>query len=136
MEKAVEHLVKLWHIKADNDLLTAENEFKAEQTVTDAICFHSQQAAEKYLKSYLVAVQKPYKYTHNIAEILSNCILLDGDFKMLEYALKLTTYSVEIRYPDDFYIPDIEEAMQAYEIALKVKNFVIKKIGVLRDNSA
>ena len=27
MDKTVAHLVKLWHIKADNDLLTAENEF-------------------------------------------------------------------------------------------------------------
>jgi hypothetical protein len=35
MEQTVKHLVKLWHIKADNDLLTAENEFKAEQTAYD-----------------------------------------------------------------------------------------------------
>jgi len=133
MDKTVKHLVKLWHIKADNDLQTAENEFKAEQTVTDSICFHSQQAVEKYLKSYLVAIQQSYKYTHNITDILGNCISIDKDFKLLEFALMLTQYSVEIRYPDDFYIPELEEARNAYEIALKVKEFVLKKISELID---
>ena len=133
MDKTVKHLVTLWHIKADNDLLTAENEFKAERTVTDSICFHSQQAVEKYLKSYLVAIQQPYKYTHNITEILGNCIHVEKDFKSLEYALILNQYSVEIRYPDDFYIPDISEARNAYDIAVKVREFVLKKISELGD---
>jgi HEPN domain-containing protein len=129
MDETVKELVKLWQIKADNDLLTAENELKAEKTVTDSICFHSQQAVEKYLKSYLVALQQPYTYTHNITEILRACINHDHDFRQLDYALILTAYAVELRYPDDFNIPDIEEAKKAYEIASAVKIFVLKKIN-------
>ena len=50
MDENLIRLVKQWHIKADNDLATVGNEFNSENPVTDAICFHSQQAVEKYLK--------------------------------------------------------------------------------------
>lgn len=43
----------------------------------------------------------------------------------------MNTYAVEIRYPDDFYIPDIDEAKAAYEMAKKVKEFVLRKIKIL-----
>jgi len=55
MDKTLKKLIQQWHIKAENDLITAKNEFKADETITDSICFHSQQAVEKYLKSYLIA---------------------------------------------------------------------------------
>jgi hypothetical protein len=42
-------------------------------------------------------------------------------------ANKLTRYAVEIRYPDDFYFPSLEEAKEAIEICEKVKQFVINK---------
>ena len=38
-----------------------------------------------------------------------------------------TDYAVEIRYPDDWYEPTIEETKLAYESALKIKSFVLKK---------
>ena len=127
MDKKLKNLVKMWQMKAENDLQTSENEFKAEKTVTDAICFHSQQAVEKYLKSYLIAAQKPFAFTHNLTELLNNCIEIDAGFIELEFALFLTNYAVEIRYPDDFYISDIDEAKEAHRIALKVKEFVLSK---------
>jgi len=34
----------------------------------------------------------------------------------LEEAIKLTDYAVELRYPDDFYIPNLDEAKDAYEV--------------------
>jgi HEPN domain-containing protein len=33
-----------------------------------------------------------------------------------------------VRYPDDFYIPTIEDAKEAIRIAQKVKRFVRKKL--------
>jgi HEPN domain-containing protein len=36
-------------------------------------------------------------------------------------AHKLTRYAVQVRYPDDFYIPTIEDAKEAIRIAQKVK---------------
>jgi hypothetical protein len=49
-------------------------------------------------------------------------------FKVWKISFFLNSYAVELRYPDDFYIPDIKEAKKAYETALKVKEFVLKKI--------
>jgi len=40
----------------------------------------------------------------------------------------LTDYAVGIRYPDDFYFPDVEEARSAVEIAEEIKDFVLKKL--------
>jgi HEPN domain-containing protein len=135
MDKELIELIKKWHIKADNDLETIKDVLQSDNIITDSICFHSQQAAEKYLKSYLVALQKPFKNTHNITTILKNCIEQDIDFEDLDFAVYLTNYAVELRYPDDFYIPDQEEAEEAYSIALKVKEFVQKKItGLIKDN--
>lgn len=131
MDENLIRLVKQGHIKADNDLATVGNEFNSENPVTDAICYHSQQAVEKYLKSYLVALQIPFKKTHSITEILKICMKMNKDFERIDFATYLTNYAVELRYPDDFYIPDLEEAKKAYEIAKAVKEFVIKKIEEL-----
>ena len=40
----------------------------------------------------------------------------------------LTDYGVSIRYPDDFYIPDVKETLEYRDIALEVKNAVTSLI--------
>lgn len=43
-----------WVTKAEGDYLTAVREARIRKSPNyDAVCFHSQQAAEKYLKAYL-----------------------------------------------------------------------------------
>lgn len=37
-------------------------------------------------------------------------------------------FNIEVRYPDDFYIPTIEEARESIELAEKAKEFVLKKL--------
>jgi len=41
-----------WINKAKKDLLVAQREMREEEPVYDAVCFHSQQAVEKYLKAF------------------------------------------------------------------------------------
>lgn len=41
----------------------------------------------------------------------------------------LTPYAVEMRYPDDSYIPSKEEAEEAYEIAYRIRDIVLAKMG-------
>ena len=44
-----------WMEKAEGDYATAERELRARRRPNyDAVCFHAQQAAEKYLKAFLV----------------------------------------------------------------------------------
>jgi hypothetical protein len=42
----------------------------------------------------------------------------------------LSFFAVEVRYPDDFYIPTEQEARECLEIARKVKEFIYKKLNI------
>ncbi|SNQ62682.1 HEPN domain protein (fragment) [Candidatus Methanoperedens nitroreducens] len=41
----------------------------------------------------------------------------------------LSFYAIEIRYPDEFYMPSVAEAKECFNIASKAKDFLLKKIG-------
>jgi HEPN domain-containing protein len=51
-----EEYARRWLIKARNDFIIASDErhLKTKDFITDGICFHCQQAAEKALKAFLV----------------------------------------------------------------------------------
>ena len=93
------------------------------------VCFHAQQAVEKFLKMYLVYEGIEPVKTHIISELLVLCIKKSDDFSSLNDVNYLTEYAVSMRYPDDFYIPIVEEAEQALEDAIKVRDFVLNKIN-------
>lgn len=126
--------VKQWIIKAEHDLKTAKDEIITDNPATDVVCFHTQQCAEKYLKAYLVyndiEITKSLK-THDISELIDFCKDIETMFGQViseNEADKLTNYAIEIRYPDDFYFPSIEESESAIETAEKVKGFILNKI--------
>jgi len=126
----IKNLVNNWIAIAQRDLLTAEQGLKADNVITDTVCFHCQQAAEKYLKALLVKQQIEFTKTHSIALLVNLCATKDTSLKEeLKEADILTDYAVEIRYPDDWYEPTIEETRLAYEMMLKVKSVIINKIA-------
>jgi len=128
-DEAIKDLVNKWIKKAENDLLTAERGLSFEDPITQTVCFHCQQAAEKYLKAFLVHHQIYFAKTHKIMELLTSCATVDASFRdQLQDADNLTDYAVEIRYPDVLLEPTIKDAKEAFEIALKVKQFVLKKL--------
>ncbi len=49
-----EQLAREWFGKAERDLLTADTMLGVSPAPTDVVCFHCQQAAEKYLKGFLL----------------------------------------------------------------------------------
>jgi len=135
-DKIIKDLVCKWIKKAKNDLLSAERELSFEDPITDVVCFHCQQSAEKYLKAFLVHHQVYFPRTHRILELLELCATIDLSFREeLEDADILTDYAVELRYPDIWLETGIEESKEALEIAKKVKEFVLKKLGVESDKN-
>jgi len=44
-----ESVVRLWLVKADNDLKTGKDELASKNPATDTICFHMQQCVEKFV---------------------------------------------------------------------------------------
>ena len=125
----IDDLIIKWVNIADRDLMAAEQGLKAYPVLSEIVCFHCQQAAEKYLKAYLVKYQVEFQKTHNIMSLINLCSTVDSVFKdKLLYADLLTDYAVEIRYPDEWYEPTIEEAKDAYRVACEVKQFVLDLI--------
>jgi len=103
---------------------------ETEEPATDTICFHMQQCVEKYLKGYLVFHRVDFRKTHDIAELIELCKSVSEEFEEL-YSLEadsLTIYAADIRYPDDFYMPTIEETKGCIEIVTKVMGFVKEKL--------
>lgn len=128
-----EQTTKNWILKAESDLKIGRYGLTMEKPATDAICFHAQQCAEKYLKAFLIFHGKEIKKTHDIALLIEDCSETDPDFRNLYEvnADKLTEYAVELRYSvtdlDDLF-PPIEETQEAIAIAEKVKDFVLGKL--------
>ncbi|MFQ5901719.1 MAG: HEPN domain-containing protein [Thermodesulfobacteriota bacterium] len=120
---------KQWIAKAKNDLLNADNNLKAEEIPFDTVCFHCQQAAEKFLKAYLVANGNPYPISHDLILILEKILLLNSSAEALRDDLALLMpYAVEIRYPDDWFMPTEDDAKEAREAVSRVMLWFQKAI--------
>ncbi len=130
MNDILRQLVRNWLIKAGNDLKIGRDEMKTSKPTTDMICYHMQQCVEKCLKAYLVAHETPFRRTHDIAELIEQCKEIDPKFDVLyeKKADQLTIYGVEIRYPDDFYMPSHEETESSIQSALFTYEFTRAKL--------
>jgi HEPN domain-containing protein len=61
-----------WIAKAEADLRTARRELRARiEPNFDAVCFHAQQSAEKYLKAACVQAGVDFPKTHDVAALLA-----------------------------------------------------------------
>ena len=118
-------IARQWLAKAMNDLLNADNNLAASEVPFDTVCFHCQQAAEKLLKAYLVANGQPAPRTHDLFLLLEQVLSLNAAAEQLREALSiLAPYAVEIRYPDDWFMPAEEDAKEARGAARQVVNWL------------
>lgn len=74
--------IKEWISKAEKDIKTVEI-MKEVEDVTEIVCFHCQQAVEKYLKALLIAHDVEFPKTHNIDFLLKQSIKIDTNLKYL-----------------------------------------------------
>jgi len=90
-----------------------------------------QQCVEKYLKAFLVSHGREVPRTHNLAVVVQACIEIDSDFTALreEGIDGMTDYAVAYRYPDDFYMPTVEECERAQAKALRIRDFVTRRLA-------
>ena len=124
-----QELVREWMHKAEHDIGMALLALENKPEYTDSICFHCQQAAEKYLKAYLVSLDIRFERKHNLGYLLD----LIGDRQsvtddLYEMAESLEDYAVEIRYPDDWIEIPLDEAKEAFRMVQQIKEFVLSKI--------
>ena len=120
-----------WLNKANSDLKVVEHELNLQEKeiVKDAVCFHCQQAVEKYLKAFLIYNKVKPERTHDINHLLDQCANIDKKFTNIEIR-ELSSFGVDIRYPSDFYIPDMEDVKFYYDLTKRIKELVITKLRI------
>jgi HEPN domain-containing protein len=110
-----------WLKRARSNLVRAKQP-KPEEVLWEDLCFDTQQAVEKSLKAVLLARRIPFRFVHDIAELLT---LLENEGVFLpeeiRAAAELTDYAVESRYPGPFEPATQEE----FERALAIANTVL-----------
>jgi HEPN domain-containing protein len=123
-------LTQEWIDKAEGDFHTASREARARKAPNyDAVCFHGQQCAEKYLKAYLQEQGQRFPRVHDLIELLELCLLYDGTFDSQRNLLKdLTKYAVEFRYPGELATKD--DALAALQAMKAVRAFVRQKLAL------
>jgi len=119
-------LVRGWLRKARSDVIAIDALINA--NTLDTACFHAQQAAEKYLKAYLVHANTTFPYTHNLVKLIELCAALDSAFAALtSIVTPLVPYAIELRYDAEFW-PDEETARMAQAAALNIERFVLARL--------
>jgi HEPN domain-containing protein len=95
---------KQWLQKAEEDILAATSLLDAEIRVHAVICFHFQQAAEKYIKGLLSEFDIEFIKTHDLSRLLD--LFIEKGWKVtddcMNSALLLSEYGVLPRYPGDY----------------------------------
>lgn len=113
-------LAQEWFETGDDELAYAEVGFR-ETIFYSQICVSCQQAAEKYLKGFLVAHGKSYPKIHDLGVVLGKCGEIDSDFlELKENCNFLTKFYVEARYPPDITPADENDAKEAIEGCKKI----------------
>lgn len=128
-ERIIQKLVAEWLKKAESDMQLAEYLLTENAPFFEAIAFHSQQAAEKYLKAFLVKYQVEFPKTHNLIELLDLAAKADKKLaRTLRPTAALNPYGVLVRYPDDAQRVDRKKAEMAVSLAQKVEKGIRGKL--------
>jgi HEPN domain-containing protein len=122
-------MVKEWHKYAEMDLNSANHLLTLRPTPLEIIAYHCQQSAEKYLKSYLVYMDKDVVKTHDLRLLCEMCSELCGRFdEIIKQCSVLVQYVANTRYPSPFELTN-EDIKQALKYAGEIKVFVIDMIS-------
>ncbi len=121
-------LTREWAAKADGDYATARRESRArKQPNYDAVCFHAQQCAEKYLKALLQERGLAIARSHNLEALAKPLLVVRPELRMIIPSLRtLTAYAVETRYPGKS--TDLKLAAEALELCAQVRAAVRKAL--------
>ena len=106
-----------WLKRAKSNIAIARQR-KTEDVYLEDLCFETQQAAKKALKAVLLAKWIPFRFVHDIAELLTLLEQNNIHFpENIRSAAELTDYSVEARYPGPFAPVTEKEFKEALKIA-------------------
>lgn len=128
-------ITREWVDKAEGDFATAQRELIVHPDPNyDAVCFHGQQCAEKYLKARLQEADIAFIKTHDLTVLLNLVLAIEPEWEALRSELHpLTAYAVEYGYPGES--SDQSEAREALEACRRVRSVVRAAFGLEADQS-
>jgi len=117
---------------ADDDFRFAETNLKGGSEFYAQICFHFQQAAEKYLKAYIIGKGIEFEKVHDLVHLLKSCSGFEPAFAVLkEDCILLNTAYIETRYPVHWPTEYTKEAAeQARSAAVNIALMVRHQLGM------
>jgi HEPN domain-containing protein len=98
----MKRLTAEWVRKAEEDYRVAVRIHRGRDPFHSTVCFHSQQAGEKYLKALMEECGLRVPKTHVLLDLLTSLLPHFGSLRSLRRGLAfLKRFAVEIRYPGD-----------------------------------
>lgn len=119
-----------WIAKAEDDFAVMEREGRVVVHPSyDAVCFHAQQCAEKYLKARLCEADVVFGKTHDLVALLDQ--ILDQEPAWEEYREDLAfllDFAVSFRYPGES--ADRDSAVEAQRRCRAFRRVVRQSFGL------
>lgn len=121
-----------WTAKADADLNTAKREAAVVESPNyDAVCFHAQQCAEKYLKAVLVENDLRIPRIHDLEALLNQLMPLYPALSMVMHSARiLSAMAVEVRYPG--MSADEDDAAESLKATAAIREVISLILGICR----
>ena len=89
-----------WIERAENDWRTISAVLALQDPPYEVAAFHAQQMAEKYLKAFLLGQGWQLRKTHDLVDLLSDCLKYDTQLQSLTSPCQeLTPFVLSGRYP-------------------------------------
>lgn len=113
-----------WIAKAEADFATLERESEVvDRPNYDAVCFHAQQSAEKYLKSRLCEAGIAFAKIHDLVALLEQVLAIEPEWEGLREDLAyLSDFAVSVRCPGES--ADMETALDVRERCCRFRQTV------------
>lgn len=124
-------IVREWITKAEEDYRVARREREAKPPTHTAVCFHSQQCVEKYLKAFLQEHEVSFYRTYDLDALMKLCLPLASQLEAYREQLQwLTSFAVEVRYPGSR--ARKQDAERCFLIAKSLRTLLRGQLGLLR----
>lgn len=121
--------VAAWVRKAESDLIAVDLLIAANDPPWDIVVFHAQQAAEKFLKAFLVSRGQQPPKVHDLTRLLTLCVADQPELASLaDDCAFLSPLAVLSRYPGDATESAREDAEKGVDIARRIRSGVLERL--------
>ena len=125
---AAKKIIQEWLLAAERDLKIAKEDIDKPERRQD-VTFHCQQAAEKFLKAFIIFKNLEFRPTHDLETLLHICLQQNKEFESIKTECRmLSPFYIGTRYPEFDERLTGQEVKEVLRYAEKIAEFVKGKI--------